>query len=143
MIASLIANGETMPSRTTAGANRSRTAKKEPITAPADASSRLPTAASRNGRATNGVIATQIAAAMTIRPSRRGSGRRSARRPPSQYPNASPASTMPIRFAQTIVEEPKYGASSLEAAISVASEPMPAPKTSAARANCRFFMPNA
>ena len=39
------------PSRaaTTAGANRSRTAKNEPITAPAEASSRLPTAASRNG----------------------------------------------------------------------------------------------
>src|SRR5918999_2212608 len=40
----------------------------------------------------------------------------------------------PIRFAQTIVELPKYGASRREAAISVASEPVPAPKTSSARA---------
>ena len=51
---------------------------------------------------------------------------------------------MPIRFAQTIVEEPKYGASSREAAISVASEPMPAPNTSAAeRKICRFFITDA
>ena len=36
-----------------------------------------------------------------------------------------------MRFAQTIVDEPKYGASSRDAVISVASAPMPAPKTSA------------
>ena len=36
-----------------------------------------------------------------------------------------------MRFAQTIVDEPKYGASRREAVISVASAPMPAPKTSA------------
>jgi hypothetical protein len=82
--ASRIANGETIPSRTTAGAKSSSTAKNDPITAPADASSRLPTAASRKGLATNGVIATQRAAARTISPSRRPSGRRSAMRPPSQ-----------------------------------------------------------
>ncbi len=38
---------------------------------------------------------------------------------------------IPIRFAQTIVDEPKYGASSREAVISVASAPIPAPNTSA------------
>ncbi len=78
-----MANGATIPSRTTAGANSSKTAKKEPITAPAEASSRLLTLASRNGRAMKGVIATQSAAASTIKPSRRGSGRRSATLPPS------------------------------------------------------------
>ncbi len=36
-----------------------------------------------------------------------------------------------MRFAQTIVDEPKYGARSRDAVISVASAPMPAPKTSA------------
>ncbi len=80
---SRIANGATIPSSTTAGAKSSSTAKNEPITAPAEASSRLLTVASRNGRATNGVIATQSAAASTIRPSSLGSGRRSATRPPS------------------------------------------------------------
>ena len=34
-----------------------------------------------------------------------------------------------MTFAQTIVELPKYGASDLEAAISVASDPAPAAKT--------------
>src|SRR3990170_6097928 len=38
---------------------------------------------------------------------------------------------MPIRFAHTIVEDPKYGASRRDAVISVASAPIPAPKTSA------------
>ena len=33
-----------------------------------------------------------------------------------------------MRFAHTIVEEPKYGASSREAVISVASAPMPGPE---------------
>ena len=36
-----------------------------------------------------------------------------------------------MRFAHTMVDDPKYGASSLEAVISVASAPIPAPKTSA------------
>ena len=36
-----------------------------------------------------------------------------------------------MRFAQTIVDDPKYGASRRDAVISVASAPMPAPKTSA------------
>jgi hypothetical protein len=40
-----------------------------------------------------------------------------------------------MRFAHTIVDEPKYGASSREAVISVAKAPMPAPKTSAPSAN--------
>ena len=71
------------------------------------------------------------AAARTMNPRSRGSGCRSARRPPSQYPTASAARMIPIRFAQTIVDEPKYGARSRDAVISVASAPMPAPKTSA------------
>jgi hypothetical protein len=37
----------------------------------------------------------------------------------------------PMMFAQTIVEFPKYGASSREAAISVASVPAPPVKTTA------------
>jgi hypothetical protein len=36
-----------------------------------------------------------------------------------------------MTFAQTIVELPKYGASSREAAISVASDPTPAANTTA------------
>ena len=36
-----------------------------------------------------------------------------------------------MRFAQTMVDDPKYGASSRDAVISVASAPIPAPKTSA------------
>ena len=40
-----------------------------------------------------------------------------------------------MRFAHTMVDEPKYGASSRDAVISVASAPMPAPKTSAPSAN--------
>jgi hypothetical protein len=36
-----------------------------------------------------------------------------------------------MRFAHTMVDDPKYGASSLEAVISVARAPIPAPKTSA------------
>ena len=43
VIASRIANGATIPSSTTAGAKSSRTAKNEPMTAPAEVSSRLPT----------------------------------------------------------------------------------------------------
>jgi hypothetical protein len=39
----------------------------------------------------------------------------------------------PMMFAQTIVELPKYGASSREAAISVASVPAPAVKTTRPR----------
>ena len=107
------------------------TARKLPTTAPADAVSRPSTVKSRNGFAANGITETQTAAARTMNPRSRGSGRRSARRPPSQYPTASAARMIPIRFAQTIVDEPKYGARSRDAVISVASAPMPAPKTSA------------
>ena len=56
-----IAKGETIPSRTTAGAQRRRTARKLPTTAPADAVSRPSTVKSRNGFAANGITATQIA----------------------------------------------------------------------------------
>ncbi len=89
---------------------------------------------SRNGFAANGITATQSDAASTMKPRRRGSGLLSARRPPSQYPSASAPRTIPIRLAHTIVEEPKYGARSRDAVISVASAPIPAPKTSAASA---------
>jgi hypothetical protein len=82
--ASLIANGETIPRRTTGGAQSSNTATKLPITAPADAVSRPSTVKSRNGFAANGINAMNAAAASTIAPSSLGSGRRSARRPPSQ-----------------------------------------------------------
>ena len=133
--ASRIANGDTIPRSTTGGAHRSSTARKLPMTAPADAVSRPSTVKSRNGLAANGMSATNTAATSTMKPSSAGSGRRSAIRPPSQYPSASAASTIPMRFAQTIVDEPKYGASSLEAAISVARAPIPAPNTSAPSAS--------
>ena len=82
--ASRIANGETIPRRTTGGAHSRSTARKLPTTAPADAVSRPSTVKSRNGFAAKGMTATQIAAARTMKPRSRGSGRRSAMRPPSQ-----------------------------------------------------------
>ena len=48
-----------------------------------------------------------------------------------------------MRFAQTIVDEPKYGASRRDAVISVASAPIPAPKTSAPSANAPGLSPAA
>ena len=68
-----------MPSRTTGGAQRSSTARKLPMTAPAEASSSPSTVRSRNGSATNGIAATHTAAASTIEPRSVGSGLRSAR----------------------------------------------------------------
>ena len=61
----------------------------------------------RNGRATKGTTARARPAMSTTthRPLR--CGRRSASRPPSQYPIASAVRTVAIVFAQTIVEAPK------------------------------------
>ena len=105
-IASRIANGATIPSTITGGANSSSVAKNDPITAPADSSSSPLAATSRIGRETNGMSATSSDARSTSRPSKRGDGSRSAMRPPSQYPTLSEASVSPMMFAQTIVEEP-------------------------------------
>ena len=104
--ASRTAKGATAPSSVTGGTNSTSTAKNEPMAAPVETSSSPFTETSRNGRATNGITATPSAAASTIAPSRLGSGRRSATRPPSQYPSDSEASTSPMTFAQTIVELP-------------------------------------
>jgi hypothetical protein len=102
-----IANGATIPSRTTGGTNRTRTPKNDPIAAPAETRSSPSTERSSNGLATNGVTATRQAAATTTVPSALGVGRRSASRPPSQYPSDSDARIKPMTFAQTIVELPK------------------------------------
>jgi hypothetical protein len=59
----------------------------------------------------------------------RSSGRRSAIRPPSQYPSERATSTTPIVFAQMIVEAPKNGAISRAAAISVPRLAVPTTKT--------------
>ncbi len=57
-----------------------------------------------------------------------GGGRPAARRASSRRDSAT--STTPIVFAHTIVDAPKYGASSRTAAISAPSEPVPTTNTS-------------
>ena len=79
-----MANGVTIPSSTTGGANSARDAANEPTTAPVDSVSMPLMERSRNGRATKGIAATHAAAASTIVARSCGDGRRSARRPPSQ-----------------------------------------------------------
>ena len=64
--ASRMANGVTMPSSTTGGANSASDAANEPTTAPVDSVSMPLMERSRNGRATKGIAATQTAAARTI-----------------------------------------------------------------------------
>jgi hypothetical protein len=65
-------------------AKRARAAKKEPTTAPTETASNPRTATSRIGLETKGRMAMKRAAARTIEPRRRGSGRRSASLPPNQ-----------------------------------------------------------
>ena len=79
-----MANGVTMPSRTTGGAKSASDAAKEPTTAPVEIVSMPLIERSRNGRATKGIAATHAAAASTMVARSCGEGRRSARRPPSQ-----------------------------------------------------------
>ena len=79
-----MANGVTIPSSTTGGANSARDAAKDPTTAPVESVSMPWMERSRNGRATNGIRATHAAAASTIAARRVGEGWRSATRPPSQ-----------------------------------------------------------
>src|ERR671911_2015895 len=128
--ASRIAHGETVPSSSTGIATRTTTASSEPTKAPAEISSSAFTATSSSGSATKGTRASITAAESATRQSARMLGWRSARRPPSQYPTESATSTVPIVFAHTIVEAPKYGASRRTAAISAPSEPVPTTKTS-------------
>ena len=101
-----MANGVTIPSSTTGGANRARDAAKDPTTAPVESVSMPLMERSRNGRATKGMRATHAAAASTMPASREGDGRRSARRPPTQYPTDSEARIRPMMLAHTTVDEP-------------------------------------
>ena len=82
--ASRMANGVTMPSSTTGGANSASEAAKDPTTDPVDSVSMPLMERSRNGRATKGIAATQAAAASTTTASSCGEGCLSATRPPSQ-----------------------------------------------------------
>ena len=82
--ASLTANGVTMPSSTTGGANSASAAANEPSTAPVDSVSMPRTESSSSGRATNGTAAMSAAATMTIVASSVADGRRSASLPPNQ-----------------------------------------------------------
>ena len=79
-----MANGVTMPSSTTGGANRASDAANEPTTAPVESVSMPLIERSRNGCATKGIMATQAAAARTMTASSCGDGCLSAMRPPSQ-----------------------------------------------------------
>jgi hypothetical protein len=79
-----MANGVTIPSSTTGGANSASEAANDPTTAPVDRVSIPCTERSRNGRATKGMAATQAAADSTITASSCGEGCLSAIRPPSQ-----------------------------------------------------------
>ena len=58
VVASRMANGVTMPSSTTGGANSTSDAANEPTTAPVESASMPRTERSRNGRATKGMAAT-------------------------------------------------------------------------------------
>ena len=78
------ANGVTIPSRITGGANSASDAANEPTTAPTEIVSMPRTERSRKGRATKGIAAISAAAARTMAASQLGDGWRSARRPPSQ-----------------------------------------------------------
>ena len=84
VVARRMANGVTMPSSTTGGANSMSDAAKEPTTEPVESVWMPRTERSRKGRARKGTRATQTAAPRTRVASSRGDGRRSARRPPSQ-----------------------------------------------------------
>ena len=84
LVARRMAKGVTMPSRITGGANSTTEAAKEPTTAPVEMLVMALTERSRKGRARNGTAATSAPATSTMPASRRGEGRRSARRPPSQ-----------------------------------------------------------
>ena len=101
-----MANGVTIPSRTTGGAKRASDAANEPTTAPVESVSIPLMERSRNGRATKGIAATQAAAASTMVARSEGDGWRSARRPPSQYPTESEARIRPMMFAHTTVDDP-------------------------------------
>ena len=73
-----MANGVTIPSSTTGGANSASDAANEPTTAPVEMVSMPLIERSRNGRATKGIAATHAAAASTMTASSCGEGRRSA-----------------------------------------------------------------
>src|ERR671918_870166 len=113
----------------TGTATSTSTPSSEPMNAPAEIESSASTPRSSSGSAANGISASRPAAVSASRQSPRMWGWRSARRPPSQYPTDSATSTIPIVFAHTIVEAPKYGASRRTAAISAPSEPVPTTKT--------------
>ncbi len=101
-----MANGVTMPSSTTGGANSASDAANEPTTAPVESVSMPLMERSRKGCATKGITATQAAAASTRAASSCGDGCLSAMRPPSQYPTASEARIRPMMLAHTTVDEP-------------------------------------
>ena len=82
--ASLIANGETAPSSVTGTAKSARAATNDPTTTPTEIESKPRTAASRIGRAANGVAAMNAADTRTMPPSSGGRGARSASFPPNQ-----------------------------------------------------------
>jgi len=71
---SRIAQGETVPMRTTGIAIRKRTPTSEPTKAPAEISSRASVEMSKKGRAANGATASSAAAARTTRQSSRVRG---------------------------------------------------------------------
>ena len=85
--ANRIANGETAPSSVTGTAKSASAATNDPMTTPTEIESNPRRAASRIGRAANGVAAMNAAATRTIAPSSAGLGARSASFPPSQYPS--------------------------------------------------------
>ena len=87
MSANRIANGETAPSSVTGTAKSASAATNDPMTTPTEIESNPRRAASRIGRAANGVAAMNAAATRTIAPSSAGLGARSASFPPSQYPS--------------------------------------------------------
>ena len=135
-----IANGDTIPRSTTGGAQSSSTARKLPTTAPAEASSSPSTVRSRNGfagrewlrrtprsraRSSRGARAAAGGRPAAHRASIRARGRRERCR-----------SGSPIRSSRSR----STARAGVQAVISVASAPIPAPKTSAPRAR-RFGLP--
>ena len=115
-------------------------ATKDATSAPADRSTNASVARSNTGRDTKGKIATVTAAVITTNPSERSSGRRSATLPPSQYPTERYSSVIPMTFAQTTFDVPKFGASSRAPVTSVPSVATPARNTTSPSRNRRSDM---
>ena len=124
-----IAHGDTAPNNNTGAATNTNTPNNDPANAPTDTRSNASTDNDRNGSATTGTNPNNTDATTTNPHNDRKSGRRSANRPPNQYPTDNATNTTAIVFAHTTVDAPKNGAINRAAAISAPNVDTPTTNT--------------